>query len=95
MLKAATTRTAQGGREWRLTATQRGYNKRWTRAAALYRSQHPVCVMCERDGRVSPAECVDHIIPHKGDQELFWNERNWQGLCWVCHSQKTASEQGR
>lgn len=27
------------------------------------------------------ADVVDHIVPHKGDQSLFWNERNWQSCC--------------
>jgi 5-methylcytosine-specific restriction protein A len=37
---------------------------------------------------------VDHIIPHRGDQALFWDEENWQPLCLVCHNAKTAREDG-
>lgn len=37
-------------------------------------------------GEVVAAVIVDHIIPHKGDMELFWDESNWQGLCVSCHS---------
>jgi 5-methylcytosine-specific restriction endonuclease McrA len=29
---------------------------------------------------------VDHIQPHRGDQRLFWDRRNWQPLCRTCHS---------
>jgi len=81
--------------EWRRTATQRGYNKRWTRAAEEFRKRHPLCCMCEKEAKVSPAECVDHVIPHGGNDKLFWDERNWQSLCWLCHSKKTRSEQRR
>jgi 5-methylcytosine-specific restriction endonuclease McrA len=24
---------------------------------------------------------VDHTIPHKGDQVLFWDRTNWQASC--------------
>ena len=23
---------------------------------------------------------MDHIVPHRGDQKLFWNRGNWQPL---------------
>jgi 5-methylcytosine-specific restriction protein A len=32
---------------------------------------------------------VDHIIPHRGDQYLFWDQENWQALCKDCHDRKT------
>ena len=92
MLRAA--RPRGGGRQpdKRGTATARGYSKRWSRAAASYRRQHPTCVHCEQQGRVTAAECVDHIIPHDGDSQLFWDARNWQSLCWACHNRKTWSD---
>ncbi|WP_256371941.1 hypothetical protein [Roseivivax sp. THAF197b] len=24
---------------------------------------------------------VDHVIPHRGDMQLFWDRTNWQALC--------------
>jgi 5-methylcytosine-specific restriction protein A len=39
-----------------------------------------------------PATVVDHIVPHRGDPVLFWDEANWQGLCKLCHDAKTARE---
>jgi len=36
---------------------------------------------------------TDHIIPHRGDQALFWDETNWQRLCLPCHSRKTLEGQ--
>ncbi len=35
---------------------------------------------CARPGCGAPATLVDHIIPHKGDQRLFWSRSNWQPL---------------
>lgn len=35
---------------------------------------------------------VDHITPHKGDQQLMWDRLNLQLLCKRCHSRKTAME---
>jgi 5-methylcytosine-specific restriction protein A len=52
--------------------------------------------MCERDGMVKAASVVDHIKPHKGDPELFWNEANWMALCSHHHnSEKQRIERGR
>nr|DAE96978.1 MAG TPA: HNH endonuclease [Caudoviricetes sp.] len=45
-------------------------------------------------GEIVPATEVDHIIPHRGDQKLFWDMSNWQALCHNCHSAKTAREDG-
>ena len=38
------------------------------------------------------ATVADHIIPHKGNLELFWDEGNLQALCKSCHDRKTAKE---
>jgi len=39
------------------------------------------------------ATVADHIVPHKGDLKLFWDERNWQGLCAPCHDIHKQSEE--
>jgi len=36
---------------------------------------------------------VDHIIPHKGDQQLFWNRDNWQPMAKSCHDKKTRADE--
>jgi len=78
----------------RASAHARGYDGEWRKVAAAYLREHPVCVHCERTGRVVAAREVDHIKPHKGDMQLFWDESNWQALCKPCHSKKTATEDG-
>ena len=60
----------------------------------MFLAAHPLCALCQRDGRVMPAAVVDHITPHRGDQTLFWDESNWQPLCKRCHDAKTAREDG-
>jgi 5-methylcytosine-specific restriction endonuclease McrA len=69
----------------RLSARDRGYTWRWQKERALFLRAHPLCVMCSRALRVTPATVVDHIVPHKGDQALFWSHANWQSLCKLHH----------
>ena len=76
------------------TPAQRGYDDRWRKARYAFLSEHPLCRECERTGRLSAAQVVDHITPHKGDRERFWNRDNWQPLCKPCHDAKTAREDG-
>lgn len=80
--------------KYRGTRTERGYSNKWLSARAAFLTEHPLCVECQRQGIFTPATDVDHIIPHKGDQKLFWDRKNWQALCHSCHSRKTAREDG-
>jgi 5-methylcytosine-specific restriction protein A len=48
--------------------------------------------MCKAAGRMEPATVVDHVVPHRGDQQLFWDEGNWAPACKPCHDAKTARE---
>lgn len=80
------------------SAASRGYNHRWMKARNTYLAKHPLCVMCKADGLIVCAEVVDHIIPHRGDQELFWDSKgNWQSLCKPCHNspKQSAEKRGR
>jgi 5-methylcytosine-specific restriction protein A len=69
----------------RKSAAQRGYGSRWQKYRLGYLRSHPLCVMCARQGRNTLSTVVDHITPHKGDQSLFWDKTNHQGLCQPCH----------
>ena len=73
-------------------SAQRGYNTAWRKFRDGFLRRHPLCVMCEAQGRVTPATVVDHITPHKGDTTLFWAKDNHQALCASCHSRKTLAE---
>ena len=47
-------------------------HRRWRKRAKAQLRLEPLCRMCAKDGRVIAAEVVDHIVPHKGDEFLFW-----------------------
>lgn len=79
----------------RLLAGERGYNARWRRARKAYLQHHPLCVKCLEEGKYVQATVVDHIVPHRGDPVLFWDENNWQALCKKHHDQKTGRYDSR
>jgi 5-methylcytosine-specific restriction protein A len=76
----------------RPNASERGYDSRWRRASKLYLQYNPLCRNCAKEGKLATAEVVDHIVPHRGDQTLFWDQSNWQPLCKRCHDRKTRTE---
>lgn len=78
----------------RQSASARGYDSKWRKARIGYLAKHPLCVACAKLGIVQAANVVDHVIPHKGNLNLFWNSDNWQALCKSCHDTKTALENG-
>jgi 5-methylcytosine-specific restriction protein A len=63
---------------------------RWRALRALKLQLQPSCagrgdgITCGR-----PTTDVDHIRPHRGDAELFWNPANLDAKCHRCHSSKT------
>jgi len=59
---------------------------RWRKSRARHLLEHPLCVLCERQGITKAGDTVDHIVEHNGDYDLFWDESNWQTLCRSCHS---------
>jgi len=73
------------------SSTQQGYTSKWERESKTYLAIHRICVIVACGAR---STVVDHIIPHRGDQTLFWSRRNWQAMCGPHHSRKTALEDG-
>ena len=71
------------------SAAERGYDGKWRSARARFLRKYPLCVKCRENGKLTPATVVDHIVPHRGDPVLFWDEKNWQPLCKDCHGEKT------
>lgn len=94
MLKPNRVQTTAG--TWRtndMTSSDRGYGYKWQQARERFLRAHPLCCYCERDGYVTAATVVDHRIPHRGDQALFWDEANWMPLCATCHSSTKQREE--
>ena len=82
---------AERGRPW----WSRLYDRpEWKDRKAAFLRRNPLCAECAKFNVVRGAEVVDHIVPHCGDMELFWDESNWQPLCAQCHNEKTAREDG-
>ena len=57
-------------------------------SALCYGAQAKGCIERSTTG-------VDHIVPHRGDQKLFWDGEGrgtWAALCKRCHDAKTARE---
>jgi 5-methylcytosine-specific restriction enzyme A len=79
----------------RASAAERGYDRRWRKARLSFLADHPCCVTCVERGLVAEATVVDHVIPHRGDAQLFDDQSNWQALCTECHNRKTATEDMR
>lgn len=77
---------ATGSDAYRGSSAERGYGYKWQQARRRFLDAHPLCLFCQREGRVTEATVVDHIQPHRGDMRLFWLESNWQPLCVTCHS---------
>ncbi len=86
------------GTGWRAgkTTNERGYTYAWQKARERFLRANPLCAYCMRDERRPvAASIVDHVVPHEGDQRLFWDEDNWQALCKPCHDGVKAREEGR
>lgn len=78
--------------QWRGSASSRGYTARWARYSIAYRKAHPLCVMCQAEGRITPAGCVDHIIDIDVRRDLFWDPSNHQSLCIRHNTLKSAGK---
>lgn len=61
------------------------YNsRRWRKLTARQLREHPLCAACERNGLTNEATLSHHIIPHRGDRQLFFYGE-LESLCVDCH----------
>lgn len=77
------------------TSSQRGYGYRWQKARERYLRDNPLCVYCARVGRTAAANVVDHSEPHRGNQDIFWDQSRWVSLCTHCHSSVKQKEENQ
>ncbi|MBI5618785.1 MAG: HNH endonuclease [Gammaproteobacteria bacterium] len=70
------------------------YDERWKRIRRAFLSANPLCIECEREGKLEPATVVDHVIAHRGDRRLFYDVANYAALCATHHNRKTAALDG-
>lgn len=71
---------------WRWVYTDR----RWPPLRDQVLSEEALC----RAGCGRPPTVVDHIRPHRGNEQLAFDRANLQGMCKPCHDSKTARETG-
>lgn len=57
----------------------------WVRRRELQMLHHPLCKMCLERGVVTAATVADHVVPHRGDWNLF-RLGELQSLCAPCHN---------
>lgn len=60
----------------------------WRKLKKKHLKENNYCVWCGSNNDLS----VDHIIPPRGNTDLFFNENNLQTLCKNCHRIKTTQE---
>lgn len=61
------------------------YNsKRWKRRRLDQLQTEPLCRMHKSQGHSVLATVADHVIPHRGNETLFY-EGQLQSLCKTCH----------
>lgn len=74
--------------------TRRWYHTaRWRALRARVLLRDVWCGECLGRGWRVLSTDADHVIPHRGDLALFWNEGNLRGLCHAHHSAKTGRGQ--
>lgn len=57
----------------------------WRQLRQRQLTEEPLCRFCLEQETVEPATVVDHIIPHKGNEALFFDAENLSSLCKHCH----------
>ncbi|MGX1786131.1 HNH endonuclease [Bosea sp. NPDC055332] len=68
---------------------------RWQRIRKAQLAAEPLCQLCLEIDVVTEANTVDHVIPHRGNEQLFWSGP-FNSLCASCHSRhKQRQEHGR
>jgi 5-methylcytosine-specific restriction protein A len=70
-------RSERPWRAWYSTA-------RWQAIRSAQLSANPLCSLCEKRGRVTPATVCNHVERHNGDPAKFWNGP-FNSMCSDCH----------
>ena len=67
---------------------------RWLRLRDAQLAREPLCRFHAERGETVPADTVDHVIPHRGDEALFF-AGELQSLCKACHDVVKQGEERR
>jgi 5-methylcytosine-specific restriction endonuclease McrA len=80
-----TNKKFNGTQRWK--ETNKYYDNEWTKYTFRFKHYNPRCYACGSNNKIH----VDHVVAHKGNEQLFWNTTNHIPLCHSCHSFVTAS----
>lgn len=69
------------------TTTERGYGSDWQRVSRYVRQTNPLCVECQKHGRVRAATEVHHIVPIVRAPHLRLELSNLVSVCRSCHEE--------
>ena len=69
-------------------------SKEWKHLRQNFLIENPFCEECRKNGRLTKATVVDHIIPIKQGGPAL-DENNLQALCASCHGSKSIKEGSR
>lgn len=73
-------------------------SERWKRLRALKFANNPLCEMCQKEGRVTPAEDIHHIVSFMTATDpgtryhLAYDYDNLMSLCKQCHQRQHNGE---
>lgn len=68
------------------TTAERGYDHRWRDLSERKRRENPLCEECEREGTVTPATEVHHVVPIAQAPHLRLQWANLMSVCSACHA---------
>ena len=85
----------QDARRRRENPWRRWYSlKAWRKRRARQLRETPWCEGCKAQGMTRPATIADHVIPHRGDWDLFIRGK-LKSLCSTCHDAAKQREERR
>lgn len=69
------------------SSSKLGYDSHWGKYRFRFLHHNPTCYACGFNGGKSLH--VDHIVPHRQNDDLFWKVDNYIPLCRACHGTVT------
>jgi 5-methylcytosine-specific restriction enzyme A len=66
--------------------------KAWKDRRVHQLANQPLCEWCEKLGLTTAATVADHVVPHRGDLDLF-HHGELQSLCAPCHDAGKARQE--
>ena len=74
----------------RAPARAKIYDHKWRKFSKSYRLSNPLCVVCLKDGIITVASEVHHIIDIRDAPDRQFDSTNLVSICHSCHSKITS-----